>query len=167
MTVRVVLLLSLVTCTPAFAQLPAARLTAAFPPGGKAGTSVDVTLAGQDLDAATELRFPHPGITGRKTGRGSAAEATFAVAIAADVPVGTYDCRVVGRFGISNPRAFVVGDREEVNGAKPGTSLSSPGKLPLNAVVSARCAANAYDHWAFDARAGQRLTIACAAREID
>src|SRR5688572_2629541 len=88
----------------ASAQLPVARLHSVFPPGGRAGSSVEVTLTGQDLDDAKELRFSHPGIKAEPAEGGK-----FKVAVAADVPAGTHDARAVGRFGISNPRAFSVG----------------------------------------------------------
>src|SRR6185503_8099583 len=45
------------------AQLPVARITSIFPPGGKAGSSVEVTVAGNDLDDATRLWFSNPAIT--------------------------------------------------------------------------------------------------------
>ena len=34
----------------------------------------------------------------------------FKVTIAPDVPVGQYDVRVINKWGVSNPRAFCVGD---------------------------------------------------------
>ena len=34
----------------AFAQLPTAQLTSVFPPGGKQGSAVEVTVAGADLE---------------------------------------------------------------------------------------------------------------------
>ena len=43
----------------------------------------------------------------------------FTLNIADDVPPGVYDLRVVGRYGVSNPRAFVVGDRPEVTEQSP------------------------------------------------
>ena len=46
------------------------------------------------------MRFSHPGITATKAeaDKSVKAGAAFTVTIAKDVPVGTYDCRVVGRF---------------------------------------------------------------------
>src|ERR1051325_3810580 len=47
------------------AQLPVARLFTIFPPGGKAGSSVEVEVAGQDVEAAHELHFSDRRITAR------------------------------------------------------------------------------------------------------
>ena len=44
-------------------QLPRARLTSIFPAGGQQGTTLDVTVAGGDLDGANALTFSHSGIT--------------------------------------------------------------------------------------------------------
>src|SRR5687767_15083800 len=90
------------------AQLPQARLTSIIPPGGKIATDVDVAANGADLDEASGLRFSHPGIVAKVK---TASPAVFTVSIGKDVPAGVYECRVVGRFGISNPRAFAVGDQ--------------------------------------------------------
>src|SRR5690349_9656116 len=49
--------------TIARAELPAARLVSIFPPGAKQGSSVEVTLSGQDLDDVTALHFSDPHIT--------------------------------------------------------------------------------------------------------
>ena len=42
--------------------LPSPRLLLVTPPGARAGTSVEVTLAGTDLDHPERLVFSHPGI---------------------------------------------------------------------------------------------------------
>jgi hypothetical protein len=47
----------------ALGQLPTARLNSVFPAGGKAGSSVEVTITGVDLEQADKLLFTHAGIT--------------------------------------------------------------------------------------------------------
>src|SRR5256884_229951 len=84
------------------AQLPAARLSTVFPPGGKAGTTIEADVTGSDLDDANELHFSHTNITARqkvadKTGEPETNK--FIVTIGADVPPGIYEVRVIGRFG--------------------------------------------------------------------
>src|SRR4051794_4448666 len=101
----VAVVMSLLVCGRAGAELPLARLQSVFPMGARQGSTVEVTLAGQDLDDVTGLRFSDRRITAKAgTGAGK-----FVVTVAADAPVGTYDVRAVGRFGVTNPRAFVVG----------------------------------------------------------
>ena len=163
---RIALLLSaFALVTPAYGELASARVTSIFPPGGQAGSSFDVTVAGADLENCT-LQFSHAGITAKRIGEARREDAKFAIAIAADVPVGVYDCRAAGQFGISNARAVVVTDRREAN-VKPGTTLETAGRLPLNATASAQASANTADHWTFEARSGQRLLIECQTRDID
>jgi hypothetical protein len=121
-----------------------------------------VTLTGQDLDDAKELRFSHPGVKAEAAGGGK-----FKVDIAEDVPVGAYDARAVGRFGISNPRAFSVGGAPEFMGADGAQSASSPQEIALGVVVNARCTANGANHYAVTLKKQQRVLVECAAREID
>src|SRR5712691_5894750 len=85
------------------ADLPSVRLDRLTPLGGAAGTTVEVEVIGADMEEAKTLLFDHPGlkVTFVK-------ERHFRVAIAADVPAGTYDVRLIGRFGVSNPRLFSV-----------------------------------------------------------
>ena len=115
---KALLLLSVFVPT-AWAQLPVARLNTIFPPGAQLGVPVEVTANGTDLDDAKELRFSNPGITAApKDGT------RFAVTAASGVTPGIYEARVVGRFGASNPRAFVVGDRPEIQDAGTNKSAS-------------------------------------------
>jgi hypothetical protein len=146
------------------AQLPQARLTSLIPPGGKMGTDVEVTANGADLDEASGLRFSHPGIVAKLK---TAAPAVFTVTVGKDVPAGVYDCRIVGRFGISNPRAFAVGDQNEVI-AKPGiTSVATALDAAVGSVITGTIDNNTSAHFKIALKAGQRVLIRCAAREID
>ncbi|HXJ02896.1 MAG TPA: hypothetical protein VNH44_16875, partial [Micropepsaceae bacterium] len=113
----VLLLSSLMAATQLSAQLPAARLLTVFPPGAEAGSSIDVAISGVDLDDPTQLYFSHPGIKAKlKIAEKTRQPETnrFVVTISAEVPPGLYDARFVGRFGASNPRAFAVGDLNEI-----------------------------------------------------
>jgi len=42
------------------------RLLTVFPCGGKAGTEVEVTVSGSDLDEASDLYFSHPGLKAQR-----------------------------------------------------------------------------------------------------
>src|SRR3954451_20340770 len=53
----VAVLLLLPNFAPLHAQLPVCRLQTVFPPGGRAGTSVEVTIVGTDLDETRQLLF--------------------------------------------------------------------------------------------------------------
>ena len=168
-TLIAVLVVSCAAHAPLRADLPAISLTAVFPPGARAGTTVEVSVAGDDLDGLAELRFSHPGVFARPAvdAAGVARPNRFVVAVAPDVPPGACDVRAVGRFGISSPRTFVVGDLPEAV-ERPGNE--SPGgatAIAADSVVNGTCAASAVDHFTFAAKAGQRVLVSCAAGEID
>src|SRR5712671_5837877 len=86
---------------PLFAQLPVARLSSVFPPGGRLNSTVEVSVAGADLDELSQLRFSQPNITASLVLRypdgeqaADQAEANkFVVIIASNVPPGTYEVR--------------------------------------------------------------------------
>lgn len=166
------------------AVLPQPRISSVFPAGAKAGTSVDVTALGTDLDDATGLTFSHPGLKAELVaapaepakkdapkGMRKAApptEAKFKVSVAADVPPGAYDVRVVNKWGVSNPRLFVVGDKPEVNEKEPNNDTGEAQKVELNSVVNGVVSSQTdVDYTAFAAKAGQRVLIHCAASSID
>ncbi len=156
------------------AQVPVTQLTSIFPPGGKVGTTIEVTTSGADQDEATQLLFSHPGITGKpKTATDGVSKTTqtgpnaFVVSIAGDVPAGVYEARLVGRFGASNPRAFVIGHGDEITAAGGNNSLSSPTEIGPGLTVNGRADANAIDYYKLILAAGQRVLAECAAERID
>src|SRR6185436_20051546 len=56
-------------CNLGAADLPVIRLDTIFPPGGKAGSEIEVAITGADLDEAKVLHFSHPGITAEPKGK--------------------------------------------------------------------------------------------------
>jgi hypothetical protein len=150
----------------AHAQLPSARLTSIFPPGGKVGATVEATATGADLDDATEIRFNTPGITAKAADEpGSETDRKFTITISPDVAPGNYQARIVGRYGISNPRGFVVGDMPELVPA--AKAPDGPVPLPLDTVANGRTSANAVDQYSLELKQGQRVIIVAAVRELD
>ncbi|MFO1497523.1 MAG: hypothetical protein U1G07_03840 [Verrucomicrobiota bacterium] len=153
----------------ALGDLPLARLTSIFPPGGQAGQTVEVTVAGIDLDGARELIFSHPKIAGKPLAGPKPGEFStnrFAVTIDGSVTPGTYEARVAGRFGVSNPRLFTVTDLPEMvvsSNRPPSAALV----IPVPVVVNARADAARIAAFKVRAERGERLLIECAAQEID
>ncbi len=153
-----------------WAQLPVARLFTLFPPGGKAGTTLEVAVSGADLDDASQLLFSNPKISAKPKIIGSTGQPEankFTITIAADVSPGIYEARFVGRFGVSNPRKFVVGDLPEVISPPTNHTGTSAAEVAPACVVNGRADPNAADNFKFAAKKGQRLLIECLAREID
>jgi len=145
------------------AQLPAPRLGSVFPPGGRIGATTDVTVAGSDLDEPVRLHFSHAGLVAKPASGAN----QFSVAIASNVPPGIYDARFVGRFGISNPRSFVVGPWAEFIAPTTNTTAASAADLPVNSTVNGRAVANIVLWFRLQAKKGQRLFLECLAESID
>lgn len=158
-----------------WAQLPTAQLTSVFPPGGKQGTTVEVTIAGTDLDDSDKLVFNHPGLVAQpkmsptteleKTARPMANQ--FSVQIAGDVPPGTYEARAISRFGISNPRSFVVSNLTEENDSTGNNSAEKAVKLAPGTVVNGRIEAGQFDYFKLSLKKGERVVLEVQAQRID
>lgn len=157
-------------CRPLFAQLPLARISTIFPPGGRIGSTFEVSLTGADLDDASQLLFSHTNITSTPKlieATGQPDPNRFTTSVGADVPPGIYEARAAGRFGVSNPRAFVVGDLPEVASPTTNHTAAAAFEVALGTVVNGRADASTVDHFQFGARKGQRVLIECVAQEID
>ncbi|HWA98423.1 MAG TPA: PPC domain-containing protein [Pirellulales bacterium] len=166
---------SLLAPRPAVAQLPAAQLYSLVPPGGRQGTEFTVRVAdGVDLDDLRQLVFSHPGIVAKLKpaeplleGLPPEPSTEFVVTIAAEVPIGVYDVRVVGRYGISNPRAFAVGDLPEVTETADNHSQAKAMPVPMNSLVNGFTEPSNVDYFRVDAQAGRRVLIEAWAARLD
>jgi hypothetical protein len=164
--------------------LPNPRIFTVFPCGGRAGCDIEVTLSGQDLDGQAELLFSHPGIKGHALGVPAPASPKlaargrrpgppptvlrFRIQIAPDTPLGIHDLRVVNRWGISNPRGFVVGDLPEILEREPNNDVSQAQRVGLNATVNGVIATPTdVDYYLFAGKKGQRVILSCLASTID
>ncbi|HAM71344.1 MAG TPA: hypothetical protein DCM86_06850 [Verrucomicrobiales bacterium] len=144
------------------AQLPVARLDTIFPPGGKAGQEVEVTLGGAELDDLAGIRFSREGLTARPvTGN------RVVIKIDPGVPPGTYEARAWGRFGISNPRAFCVGDLPESVEPQTNGLPSTAAPIAPGSCVNGKATPAKSDYFRFAAKQGERWFIECQAAEID
>lgn len=151
-------------------QLPQTRLGAVFPCGGQAGTTFEVkVIRGVDIDGLTSLLFNHPGIKAvPKQQNGKVVANTFAVTIAGNVPSGLYEVRAVGKFGLSNPRAFVVGRLEETEEKEANNTLETANPVEINRTINGTInGATDIDFFQFDGKAGQNVVVDCRARRID
>ena len=161
----------LTLCLPLQAQLPQTRITSVFPPGGMVDSTVDVTVGGgADLDELDSMMFSHPGITATRKldANGNPVGNTFAVAIAADVPAGLYDCRVRGLFGISNPRLFRVDTVPEIVEAEANNTSEQATAVTLPAVVNARAnGATDVDFYKLTLTAGQTIVVRTECDRLD
>ena len=171
-----VLALSALVLLPAVAHAqlvrqPEGTLHAVYPAGGQRGTSVAVEFnALQGLDGATGVVIDGlPGITVKdfKAPAQYKAQATFV--IAPDAAPGPRQVRVVGGSnGLTSCRTFFVGTLSEVVEKEPNNSPDAAQVIALPAVVNGRLdPALDTDHFAFEAKAGQRVVAAVLAHGMD
>lgn len=157
------------------AQLPSTQLTSVFPPGGKQGATVEVTIAGAELDDASALLFSHAGISAKPVmsppdeflNVAKPVDGKFTVTIAGDVPTGIYDVRVISRFGSSNPRAFHVGGTDEVLDDGQNKTLATAKVVPVGTTISGRLEASTFDYYKVTLKKGQRIIAECLAERLD
>ncbi len=164
--------------------LPNPRLSTLLPAGGKAGTVVEVTFTGTDVEEPQSLLFSHPSIKAEPvvpppppppdpkkppTKPTPPTPVTkFKVTIGADAPLGIHDARLVNKWGISNARAFVVGDLPEVLEKEPNNDVEQAQRIELNSTVhGAISAPTDVDYYVFAAKKGQRVVVSCLASSID
>lgn len=161
---------------------PTPRIASVFPCGGQVDKTFEVTVRGSDLDEPTALRFSHKGLTAelvsapevkKDATKGMAKGPTntttkFKITIAKDVPPGVHEVRFVGRWGVSNPRAFVVGTQSEIVETEPNSDVPQAQKVELGTVVNGVIEAQTdVDYFSFAGKAGQRVLLHCAASSID
>lgn len=145
------------------AELPAIRFDRLTPLGAAAGSTVEVQTAGRDTEDLQALTFDHPGLTAEPLEGGR-----FKVSVAAEVPEGTYDARLVGRYGVSNPRLFAVNrSLGDVAEQEPNDTLAQSQAVALESAVNGLCDVNGQDGFRFSARRSERITIVCLAQKLD
>lgn len=165
-------LMSLGLAVSGFGQqvcLPAPRLLTVTPMGGQIGTSVEVSITGENVEEVSALLFSTPKITAKPvTGEdGKPVENKFLVTIAGDAAPGVYDARVMSRLGVSAVRAFSAGAFPEVTRSKPNTTLETALAIKPNSVCNAVMTNRAVDFYSFQGVKGKRVVVDCAAKGID
>ncbi len=184
---------SIVAAQQAPQGLPSPRLLQVFPVGVStlpapqihvlgmnltAATLVKVT--GIDLDEPQGLLFSHPGLKAEYVESGvadvklkgkakqNATAHTFRITATSDVLPGIYDVRVVGQWGISNPRAFAVGRLPEVEEREPNNDVAEAHRVPVDVTVNGVFSTGTdVDYFVLNARKGQRIVLACSSSSID
>ena len=147
------------------ADLPSIRFDRLRPLGASVGTDVDVEIAGAEIDDVKSLLFDHPGLNAQPIeGR----ERWFKISVAPDVPPGTYDARLVGRWGVSNPRLFAVTRAlTDVAETEPNNDAATAQLVNVNSAVNGDADGNGQDVFRFAARQNQRVVVECQAGKLD
>lgn len=144
-------------------ELPRTRFDRLEPLGGAAGTTVAVRIAASKPDGVKTLLFDHPGLSAEFVEDGK-----FRIAIAKDVPEGWYDVRLVGRWGVSNPRLFAVShELTDVADTEPNNDAEKAQPVVVNSAVNGTSDGNGEDTFRVSLRAGQRVVFDCLAQRLD
>ncbi len=142
----------------AIAEATEPRVNIVIPRGGQRATSVEVTIRGQRLHDALEVVMLQPGITIDELTVHDQSRATASFHIADDCPTGPHALRIRAATGISNLMTFNVGDLPEVAEAEPNNALDAPQTVPFSCVVNGVATNEDVDYYAFDVKAGTRIT---------
>ncbi|HUQ70782.1 MAG TPA: PPC domain-containing protein [Planctomycetaceae bacterium] len=145
------------------ADLPTPRLDVLQPAGVAAGSAVEVTITGPDLEGCETLLCGHPGLKAELV-----KERTFKLTAAGDVPPGTYDVYASGRFGVSNPRLLhVTRGMTDVAEVEPNNNASSAQAVAMNVALNGQADGNNQDFFRFPLKAGQRVTLDCLSARLE
>ncbi|NQV25090.1 MAG: pre-peptidase C-terminal domain-containing protein [Rhodopirellula sp.] len=150
---------------PASAELPSIRFDRLTPLGAAAGSAVEAEIVGADIEDVRALWFEHPGLTAEPV---EGKDRRFKITVAPDVPAGTYDVRLIGRWGVSNPRLFSIDHGlTDVTDTEPNNEPSTAQVVAVNSAVAGMSDGNNEDVFRFTAKAQQRIVIDCQAGRLD
>ncbi len=157
---RFLLLLALATASLR-AQVPTATLDALTPPGGPIGETVAVSVHGTFLDDIQAVFTSHPKVSGK------VAEGKIHLAIPKDLAPQVIDVRVQGRYGVSNPRAFVLGPHPESLETSTHTTREQAQPCPINHTVSGTVAPATIDWYQCQLSGMEPIHLDVMAERID
>ena len=135
----------------------APQISSVFPHGGRAGSSVDLTLSGANLDGASRLEFTSPGM------QAAILSSEFRkiharITIAAQAETGTHEFRLFTPSG-TWLGLFEVGKLPEVTEIEPNNRPAAAQFISYPVVINGRADAEDADYFRFAARAGQTLVF--------
>lgn len=166
----------LVAVNQAVAQLPTIELHALSQPAGQAGSTFPLQLLGTRTDEPHSLHFSgDPAAISAVVGTGEVRLLSdsptpanhFDVTIAADAAPGLTEVRSRGRFGLSNPRRFLVTIKpvQLAEGGHHDFATALP--LAIDRILFDRCSPQKLNHYRVTLAAGTRLRAVAYAQPID
>jgi len=161
---------------------PSPRLLIVSPASVQQGNSVELSLYVADVEAPSTLLFSFPGAVverleappplkpdPKKPAKPAPPPPLRCrVTIPSHVEPGIYDVRVVAKNGVTNPRAFVVGDLPEILEREGNDDVPQAQRVPLNSTVNGDVnSATDVDYFLFEGKKGQRVLASCLTTSID
>lgn len=173
----VILMAIILAVSSAHAFLPNPDLLTVSPAVAKAGSTVEVTINGKELDEAELLRFTHPKITGAPVvlpadeiyPEPRPVKNKFTVTVPADVEPGVYEVRSKGYFGLSTARPFLIlpADATEIAEEGDHSTKETALELAIDAGLLGTLDNGKFDWYRFDAKKDQRLLVHVIAEQLD
>ncbi|MEX1042934.1 MAG: hypothetical protein WDZ51_20030 [Pirellulaceae bacterium] len=166
----------LVAVNQASAQLPTIELHALSQPAGQVGSTFQLTLLGTRTDEPRSLLIAgDPAVMSAVLGTGEARLLSesptpanhFDITIAADASPGLSEVRALGRFGLSNPRKFLVTTKPVQLAAADHHDLATALPLAADQIMFDRCAPQKLNHYRVTMGVGTRLHAVAYAQAID
>lgn len=145
------------------ATFPSPVLTSISPLAAKAGSTVELTLRGTDLDGPQALMIGNRSVPVKAGTKAN----VFSLALPADLKPGPFDLRFVGRYGVSNPRVLLISEyavtESPGTNAKPDKAL----KITVNSAISGAFKATTPHWFTFEAKKGQFLVATFDGLHLD
>ncbi len=160
-----------------YAFMPNPDLLTVSPAVARVGETVEITIAGKNLDEADLLRFSHPKLVGKPVMLPAdefhpaprPVTSKFTLVIPDDVEPGVYEVRSHGYFGLSTARPFLVlpKDASEISEIGDHSTQETAMELALDAGVLGTLDSGKFDWYRFSAKKGQRVLLQLTAEQLD
>ncbi|MBL9169536.1 MAG: PPC domain-containing protein [Verrucomicrobiales bacterium] len=141
-------------------------VTSLNPPGGMAGTEVEVQLNGSRLEDAQELLLYSPGLTVRALEAKGGTKVRALIAIEPSCTLGEHQLRLRTLSGLSEIRTFFVGPFQTIKESEPNNEPAKAQMVPLNSTLSGTITSEDSDYFKFPAKKGQRLSVELEAIQL-
>jgi hypothetical protein len=137
--------------------------------GAQVGTSVEVSITGENLDELEGLIFSEPRIIATPVldDKQQIIPKRYRVTVPQDIVPGIVEAYAVARLGVSSSRVFSIGRLPEFLHTAPSSSIKESQLLEMGSTANATMVSRGMNHYRFSASAGQQIRIHCASRGID
>lgn len=165
----------LILATPIVAQIPTAEVTSLSQSAANRNSKLSLRPSGKQLVELHSMWSSEPNVTGTPIGEPVARLVTpeqspafgdgrFETTISHDCDVGLCELRFLGRFGISNPKRFLV-SKTPVK-ILP-TQSDQTTSIEPRIIWSAKCKAKAYHNLELQVQKGDHIRVVVYAKQID
>jgi len=138
-----------------------------YPPGAQAGTTVELTATGQNLQGAATVRVFGTGLTATVVKVVNPTTVTLSATVAPDAQPGLREIRLITPGGASNRVRFAVGQLPELREKEPNSEPAQAEQLDkLPVLVNGQLMEGDRDYFRFAATAGQTIVCQVQARTL-